>query len=103
MGEDIVVTLLRLPGGSLLQKEHHMATLRVVSIKESPCLGCLRERQAKEKCAGKCDRMSSWRELDLVMDFFMPVPIERVRLCDIPQGESCIFRISDRHVVWRGD
>ena len=75
--------------------------LRKVNTGESPCLGCLRERQAKERCVGKCDRMGSWRELDF--EFFLPVPIERVRLCDIPQGDTCIFRISDKHKVWRGE
>ncbi len=74
---------------------------KVVSTIESPCLGCLREGQEKRECAGKCDRMGKWRELDF--DVTIPVPIELVRLCDIPQGESCIFRISDKHKVWRGD
>ena len=75
--------------------------LKGVSIRESPCLGCLREGLDKAGCAGKCDRMGQWRDLDF--DFFLPVDIELVRLCDIPQGESCIFRISDKHKVWRGE
>jgi hypothetical protein len=75
--------------------------LKVVSIGESPCLGCLREGRDKVSCVGKCDRIGQWRELDF--DFFLPVEIELVRLCDVPQGESCIFRISDKHKVWRGD
>ena len=75
--------------------------LAKVAAGESPCLGCLREGQAKEKCAGKCNRMSTWRELDF--DFFMPVPVEKVRLCDIPQGDSCLFFTSRKHEVWRGE
>ncbi len=75
--------------------------LKVVSIRESPCLGCLRESQGKEGCVSLCDRMGQWRELDF--DFFLPVDIELVRICDIPQGDSCIFRVSDKHKVWRGE
>jgi hypothetical protein len=77
--------------------------LNKVSPVESPCLGCLREGQAKEKCAGKCDRMGKWRELDFQLEMLPPVPIEKVRLCDIPQGESCMFRIVKEHKVWRGE
>ncbi len=75
--------------------------LKGVSTIESPCLGCLREGLDKVGCVGKCDRMGKWRELDF--DFFSPVEIELVRLCDIPQGESCILNISDKHKVWRGE
>jgi len=61
----------------------------------------LREGIGKEKCVGKCVRLSRWRELKVV--FYPPVPIERVRLCEIRQGGSCLFVISEKHVVWRGE